>query len=151
MCAKQHARLFSSKCAWALTSQFLRYNSSETRGWVRRFDVFFDLRLIKRLSKQSWDWWFETLSCPSWRHCNASTRDKINFTIPIRCTCISILWINTNGLLGIIHRIKNQGICNKSFGFQFVGFHEKGIFHYQFSWFNIPFKKPILYKKLAVK
>ena len=26
----------------------------------------------KRLSKQSWGWWFETPSCPSWRHCNAN-------------------------------------------------------------------------------
>ena len=34
------------------------------------FDVFFDLRLNKRLSKQSWGWWFETLSRPLWRHCN---------------------------------------------------------------------------------
>ena len=24
------------------------------------FDIFFDLRLNKRLSKQSWGWWFET-------------------------------------------------------------------------------------------
>ena len=30
----------------------------------------FDLRLNKRLSKQSWGWWFETLSRPLWRHCN---------------------------------------------------------------------------------
>ena len=35
------------------------------------FDVFFDPRLNKRLSKQSWGWWFETPSCPLWRHCNA--------------------------------------------------------------------------------
>ena len=35
-----------------------------------RFDVFFDLRLNKRLSKQSWGWWFETLSRPLWRHRN---------------------------------------------------------------------------------
>ena len=34
------------------------------------FDIFFDLRLNKRLSKQSWGWWFETLSCPFWRQCN---------------------------------------------------------------------------------
>ena len=34
------------------------------------FDVFFDLCLNKRLSKQSWGWWFETLSCPLWRHYN---------------------------------------------------------------------------------
>ena len=37
----------------------------------RSFDVFFDLRLNKRLSKQSWGWWFETLSNPLWRHSNA--------------------------------------------------------------------------------
>ena len=38
---------------------------------TRSFDVFFDLRLNKRLSKQWWGWWFETLSCPLWRHRNA--------------------------------------------------------------------------------
>ena len=35
-------------------------------------DVFFDLHLNKRFSKQSWGWWFETSSCSLWRHCNAS-------------------------------------------------------------------------------
>ena len=34
------------------------------------FDVFFYLRLNKRLSKQSWGWWFQTPSCSLWRHCN---------------------------------------------------------------------------------
>ena len=43
---------------------------SAQRPVTRSFDVFFDLRLNKRLSKQSWGWWFETLSCPLWRHCN---------------------------------------------------------------------------------
>ena len=42
------------------------------RPVTRGFDVFFDLRLNKRLSKQSWGWWFETLSCSLWRHCNVS-------------------------------------------------------------------------------
>ena len=42
------------------------------RPVTRSFDVFFDLRLNKRLSKQSWGWWFETLSRSLWRHCNAS-------------------------------------------------------------------------------
>ena len=37
---------------------------------TRSFDVFFDLRLNKRLSKQSWGWWFETLPRPLWRHSN---------------------------------------------------------------------------------
>ena len=41
------------------------------RPVMRSFDVFFDLRLNKRLSKQAWGWWFETLSWSLWRHCNA--------------------------------------------------------------------------------
>ena len=41
------------------------------RSVTQSFDVFFDLRLNKRLSKQSWDRWFETLSRPLWRHRNA--------------------------------------------------------------------------------
>ena len=40
------------------------------RPVTRSYDVFFDLRLNKRLSKQSWGWWFETLSSPLWRHRN---------------------------------------------------------------------------------
>ena len=34
------------------------------------FDVFFDLRPDKRLSKQSWGWLFETPSHSLWRHRN---------------------------------------------------------------------------------
>ena len=37
------------------------------RPVTRSFDVFFDLRLNKRFSKQSWGWWFETLRRPLWR------------------------------------------------------------------------------------
>ena len=37
---------------------------------ARNFDVLFDLRLNKLLSKQPWGWWFETLSRPLCRHCN---------------------------------------------------------------------------------
>ena len=40
------------------------------RPVTRSFDVIFDLRLNKRLSKQSWGWWFETLSHTLWRQCN---------------------------------------------------------------------------------
>ena len=40
------------------------------RPVTRRVDVSFDLCLNKRVRKQSWGWWFETLSCPLWRHCN---------------------------------------------------------------------------------
>ena len=40
------------------------------RTVTRSFDVFFDLHPNKRLSKQWWGWWFETQSCPLWRHRN---------------------------------------------------------------------------------
>ena len=40
------------------------------RPVTRSFDVFYDLRPNKRLSKQWWVWWFETPSCSLWRHCN---------------------------------------------------------------------------------
>ena len=40
------------------------------RPVTRSFDIFFDLCLNRRLSKQSLDWWFQTPSHPLWHHCN---------------------------------------------------------------------------------
>ena len=46
-------------------------NSPGTQRPVTRdFDVYFDRRPNKRLSKQSLGWWFETLSSPLWCHRN---------------------------------------------------------------------------------
>ena len=47
------------------------------RPVTRSFDVFFDLRLNKRLSKQPWGWWFETRSWSLWRHRN----DKLKLEV----------------------------------------------------------------------
>ena len=47
------------------------------RPVTRSFDVFFDMRLNKRLSKQPWGWWFETPLWPSWRQCNV--RPPVSF------------------------------------------------------------------------
>ena len=44
------------------------------RPVTRSFGVFFVLRLNKRLSKQSWGWWFETPSRSIWCHCNLERR-----------------------------------------------------------------------------
>ena len=41
-----------------------------TKASDANFDVFFELRLNKQLSKQSWGWWFETPSCSLWHQCN---------------------------------------------------------------------------------
>ena len=48
------------------------------RPVTRSFDVFFDLCLNKRFRKQSWGWWFETLSLPLWRHCNVTSNMDSN-------------------------------------------------------------------------
>ena len=40
------------------------------RPVTRSFDVFFDLRLNRQLSKQWGCWWFETPPRSLWRHCN---------------------------------------------------------------------------------
>ena len=52
-------------CAWnsTVTGEF-----PAQRPVARSFDVFFGLRLNKRLSKQWWGWWFETPSLSLWHH-----------------------------------------------------------------------------------
>ena len=49
---------------------FVRGGFLSQRTVTRGFDVFFDLRLNKRLYKQSRRLWFETRSRSIWRHCN---------------------------------------------------------------------------------
>ena len=44
----------------------------------RSFDVFFDLSLNNRLSKQPWGWWFETPAWSLWRHRNVTNRNYLN-------------------------------------------------------------------------
>ena len=44
--------------------------NSPHKGQWRGALIFSLICLNKRLSKQSWGWWFETLSCPLWRHRN---------------------------------------------------------------------------------
>ena len=56
------------------------------RPVTRSFDVFFDLRPNERLSKQSWGWWFETLSSPLWRHRNESFH-KILLSLVVQDSC----------------------------------------------------------------
>ena len=58
------------------------------RPVTRSFDVFFGLCLNKRLSKQSWGWWFKTPSRSLWRHCNgwhlyANTRAHFNIWLDV--------------------------------------------------------------------
>ena len=71
------------------------------RPVTRSFDVFFDLRPNKRLSQQSWGWWFQTSSCSLWCHCNAqlthkySTYQEIWTVLTLGC----VLFCSGSGLL----------------------------------------------------
>ena len=71
------------------------------RPVTRSFDVFFDLRLNKRLSKQSWGWWFETLSRPLWRQCNDFMKNaKLFFrenAFEKFVRKMSAIWLSLNG------------------------------------------------------
>ena len=51
------------------------------RPVTRSFDVFFVLRLFKRLNKQSRGWWFEKPSRPLWRHSTVMQWPKWQFNI----------------------------------------------------------------------
>ena len=69
------------------------------RPVTQSFDVFFDLRLNKRLSKQSWGWWFETPSRSLWRHCNEMNE-----------CWLMVIWFPGNKL----HRNSNSKISSKA-------------------------------------
>ena len=51
------------------------------RPVTRSFDIFFDLRLNKRLSKQPWGWWFETPSWSLWRQWMLLDRPTLDICI----------------------------------------------------------------------
>ena len=66
-----------------------RTKASDVELWC-----YFDLRPNKRLSKQSWGWWFETLSCPLWRHRNGlSHLEKAPFPFPLLAFAILVFCV----------------------------------------------------------
>ena len=64
---------FSAWLTICAENSLVRGEFPAQRPVTRSFDVFFDLCPNKRLSKQSWGWWFETPSRRLWRHCNDPT------------------------------------------------------------------------------
>ena len=67
---RHQMEIFSALLALCAGNSPVTGEFSAQRPVTRSFDVFFDLRLNKPLSKQSWGWWFETPSHPLWRHRN---------------------------------------------------------------------------------
>ena len=81
------------------------------RPVTRSFDVFLD----KRLSKQSWGWWFETPSSLLWRHCN----DLEPHFLVLCCIYFrSVRWCNMKTKVcvgygwGSWHRNRKESICH---------------------------------------
>ena len=70
------------------------------RPVTRSFDVFFDLDLSKRLSKQSWGWWLETPPSSLWRHCNEMPQHFITMRmfVPLQFTASSFNNIKGKGI-----------------------------------------------------
>ena len=62
--------IFSALIALGVGNSMVTGEFLAQRPMMRSFDVFFDLLLYTRLSKQSWDWWSDTPSCSLWRHCH---------------------------------------------------------------------------------
>ena len=65
------------------------------RPVTQSFDVFFDMHLNKRLSKQSWGWWFEMPSSPLWCHCY----DFLNFFTTVKT--LATYWISHSNMTGV--------------------------------------------------
>ena len=69
------------------------------RPLTRSFDVFFNMRLNKRLSKQSWGWWFETPSGSLWCHCNDHLTSWLSVDIGLLTNqCQAMIWSYVNSL-----------------------------------------------------
>ena len=75
---RHQMEIFSALLAFSAGNSPVPGEFPAQRPATRSFDVFFGLRLNKRLRKQSWGWWFETLSCSLWRHCNALHKQGSN-------------------------------------------------------------------------
>ena len=68
-----------------------------------RFEVSFDLRLNKRLSKQSWGWWFETPSRSLWRHRNEMNQTGWWF-VPTTSVLLHLVTLASHWLQGVAPR-----------------------------------------------
>ena len=76
------------------------------RPLMQSFDVFFDLRLNKRLSTQSWGWWFQKPLCPLWRHCNVDISSKVS-----KCGDGTIRPINRYEVLEVVRQQNYEDAC----------------------------------------
>ena len=74
------------------------------RAVMRNFDVFFDLRLNKQLSKQSWRWWFETQQVSETKYLGVNISEDLHWSKHIQG-----LASKASSTLGLLRR--NLSLC----------------------------------------
>ena len=89
------------------------------RSVTRSINVYFDLRPNKRLSKQSWGWWFETLSWCLWRHHNGEKSTNCRCKRPITHSFRVFFYVSLNKLLNKQLTLLTEPF-NKSLGIQVI-------------------------------
>ena len=92
-------------------------NSPHKGRWRGALVVFFDLRMNKQLSKQSWGWWFETPSRPLWHHCNDEFETRMSGKCGVNVLILLCVLIDINLLVARIHiKFKNHfSLGNRTF------------------------------------
>ena len=96
---RHQMEIFSALLAHCAGNSPITSEFPSQRPVTRSFDVFFDLRLNKRLSKQSRDWWLETPSRPLWRHSNclrSVTSEPLRVHLPTPSSSSQILLASTS-------------------------------------------------------
>ena len=97
----------------------------------------------ERLSKQSWGWWFETLSSPLWRHRNKSFH-KILLSLVVQDSCFrSPIVLKMDRNLGYKKLEKMGNACEYAFPFWYILFHQSSpsSFHFLSASVNKGYRK----------
>ena len=107
---------FSALLALCVANSAVIVEFPSQRPVTRSFDVFFDVRLNKRLSKQSWGWWVETPSCSLCRHCNVSIRQTVGF-VPVKSrfiyVCVCFIHISSYWFVSVCSTFLVRSPCYK--------------------------------------
>ena len=157
ICWRHHMEIFSALLAVCAGNSPVTGEFHARRPVTRSLDVFFHLRLYKRLSKHSQGWLFERPSRPLWRQCNGNGSIKIDCVTtkndkshdkPVRilyreyCTILVCMLHRDNFLLqNIVH---NQ----KRFVLRYcVSQWESCRFHYSCIWWASDFNKHLLFNR----
>ena len=110
------------------TSRSLVKSPHTERPVTRSFDAFFELRLNKRLSKESRGCWFETPSRPLWRHCNDQHSRRWKHSIIEPTSAINFMirpWtIKAASSRSVMSYLRNVNFC-----LQWVNVFSPGFWH----------------------